>query len=466
MKACILQPYYSLDYSRSDELFAWELDALDRCDSSMDLIVLPEYADVPALASTREQHFASTEKYTDILLAKCRETARRCGAVVFVNACSHTPTGPRNTTYAFNSRGEEVGRYDKKHLVPRETGKLGLDESYTFRPADPVVLTIDGIRYGFLTCYDFYFYESYPVIARQNVDIIIGCSHQRSDTLQATELICRFLAYHTNAYVLRASVCLKPGGSIGGGSMIVSPFGEVLCNLENRVGMGCAEFDPRQKYFKPAGFGNPPAPHYEYIDQGRRPWQYRPAGSAICPPDKWLPYPRICAWGGYSPAGPEGSLGALGAAVAMDAGEIGFDLAASETAPLEDILRKLSCHAVMNIRLQEHPEEDTLLNLVDLIYRYDAAGHVCVLSREEGVLGRLSALAPWMILGFEGEEAPDCCRKVLLPGEDFTKEKAEAIHAAGKICMVFAHDPALAKRCLSLGADTVLSRNYREIPVK
>ena len=464
MKACILQPFYSLDYSCSDELFARTLDALDQCDSSADLIVLPEYADVPAMASTKAEHFASTAKYTGLLLDKCRETARRCQAVVFVNACSHTPTGPRNTTYAFNRLGEEVGRYDKKHLVPRETGKLGLDESYTHRPADPVVLTIDGIRYAFLTCYDFYFYESYAAIARQNADIIIGCSHQRSDTLRATELICRFCAYHTNAYVIRASVCLEPGGTVGGGSMIVSPFGDVLCNLENRVGWGSAEFDPKEKYYKPAGFGNPPAAHHEYIDQGRRPWQYRPAGSAICLPDKWMAYPRICAWGGFAPAGSEGSMAALGAAVAMDAREIGFDLI--QAAPPETILRKLSCHAVMNIRLPENPPEETLRNLAELIYRYDCTGYVCLISREETVLEQLKSIASWMILGFEGENYPDFCHKVLLPGDALTKEKADAIHAAGKICMVFADDAGLAKHCFTLGADTVLSRNFHQIQAK
>ena len=463
MKACVLQPFYALDYSRSDELFAWELDALDKCDDTLDLIVLPEYADVPALASTKAEHFASAAKYTDILLETCRETARRCHATVFVNACSHTPTGPRNTTFAIDSTGTEVGRYDKKHLVPRETGKLQLDESYTHAAADPVVLTIDGIRYGFLTCYDFYFYESYAAIARQNIDILIGCSHQRSDTLQATELICRFCAYHTNAYVIRSSVCLEPGGNVGGGSMIVSPFGSVLCNMENRIGWGWAEFDPREKYFKPAGFGNPPAAHHEYIDQGRRPWQYRPAGSAICLPDKWMPYPRVCAWGGYAPAGPDGSLPALGAAVAMDAHEIGFDLADAET---ETILRKFSCHTVMNIRLPENPSEETLRSLAQLIYRYDCTGYVCVLSREEPVLKKLQQIAPWMILGFEGEDFPACCHKVLLPGETLTAEKAAAIHAAGKICMAFAHDPVLAQHCLALGADTVLSRDFSSIRIK
>ena len=30
MKACIIQPFYSMDYSRSDELLQWELDQLDK----------------------------------------------------------------------------------------------------------------------------------------------------------------------------------------------------------------------------------------------------------------------------------------------------------------------------------------------------------------------------------------------------------------------------------------------------
>ena len=39
MKVCIVQPLYSADYERSEELFQWQLDAMDKCDDSMDLIV-------------------------------------------------------------------------------------------------------------------------------------------------------------------------------------------------------------------------------------------------------------------------------------------------------------------------------------------------------------------------------------------------------------------------------------------
>ena len=51
MKACIVQPHYSTDFARSDELFRWEMDIMDACDESMDLIVLPESCDDAAAAN-------------------------------------------------------------------------------------------------------------------------------------------------------------------------------------------------------------------------------------------------------------------------------------------------------------------------------------------------------------------------------------------------------------------------------
>ena len=44
MKVCIIQPEYSVDYNRSDELFNTYIDYLQKCDNSMDIIVLPIFA--------------------------------------------------------------------------------------------------------------------------------------------------------------------------------------------------------------------------------------------------------------------------------------------------------------------------------------------------------------------------------------------------------------------------------------
>lgn len=107
---------------------------------------------------------------------------------------------------------------------------------YTYEHSVPQVIEIDGIRYCFLTCYDFYFYEIFPAIARQKPDIIIGCSHQRSDKQSALETINRFCAYNTNAYVVRSSVSMGEDTDIGGGSCVVAPDG-VLDRVSDGTGV-------------------------------------------------------------------------------------------------------------------------------------------------------------------------------------------------------------------------------------
>ena len=115
MKACIIQPPYSKDVADSDRLFEYKIDMLNSCDDTLDIIVLPEYSDVPCATSTMEETLYYHDKYIDTLLEKCIETAKRCNALVFVNALSKEESRYRNTTYCYNRSGELVGKYFKKH---------------------------------------------------------------------------------------------------------------------------------------------------------------------------------------------------------------------------------------------------------------------------------------------------------------------------------------------------------------
>ncbi len=269
MKICIIQPEYSKDVTRSDELFDKKIKLLDECDETVDIIVLPEYSDVPCATKTLEETLFYHNKYIDILLNKCIETAKRCDAIIFVNALSLEEKGYRNTTYVYDKKGNLAGKYFKRHLPPSEVEVLKLDRSYLLERTEPYVLEIDNLRYAFLTCYDFYFYEDFVDIARKDVDIIIGCSLQRSDTHSAIEIMCRFLAYNTNSYVVRSSVSFSEESTVCGASMIVSPGGDVLTNMKSKIGKEIIEIDPSFKYYKSAGYGNPPLPHYKYVEYGR-----------------------------------------------------------------------------------------------------------------------------------------------------------------------------------------------------
>jgi len=379
MKACIIQPPYSRDTSLSDAYFDYKMNCLDQCDSSADLIVLPEYSDVPCVTATLEETLYYHERYMSRLLSKCVETAKRCHAMVFVNALSKEEGGYRNTTYCYDQKGVLCGKYFKKHLPPLEMETLALDSAYTMEPSEPYVLEMEGLRFGFLTCYDFYFYESFARIAQENVDILIGCSLQRSDSHDAIETMCRFLAYNTNAYVLRASVSFAEDSVICGASMAVSPEGRVLCNMRGTFGMAQVEFDPACKYLKPAGFGAGDAPHYQYIEYGRKPWQYRPAGSFIIPDDRWLPHPRVCK-NLRGVLEREALLTSIGAAIALDVQEIALDW--PEEALLEAILRKFACHAIFTLHVPRDAAPERLARVYALARQYDCLHHVVLIAAD------------------------------------------------------------------------------------
>lgn len=272
MKVCVIQPHYSTDFADAETCFADQLALLAQCDETMDIIVCPEACDVPVLAKTTEQFLESVSRYHDTMMQAAAETARRCSAIVF--ACGYDPAeggyGWRNTTFAFDRTGKVVGKYFKQHLTPGESdpAKRNLDSAYSFTYSPVTVVEIEGLRFGFLTCYDFYFYENFANMARQKLDFIIGCSHQRSDSHEALALMTRFCAYNTNTYILRASVSMDEASTIGGASMIVAPDGTILANLESRIGLATAEIDPAVKFYKPAGFGGDLAAHYEYIESG------------------------------------------------------------------------------------------------------------------------------------------------------------------------------------------------------
>lgn len=523
MKVCIIQPKYSTDYSKSDEFFQKELELLNQCDDTMDIIVLPEASDIPCLAGTKEESEKSAEKFNKILLDECSKTAKKCNSMLFVNARSFSDKGARNTTYAFNRQGEIAGMYLKQHLTPGEVSKIKLDSDYSFEFSEPTIVEMEGIRFAFLTCYDFYFYEAFANIARKNVDVIIGCSHQRSDTHEALKIMSQFLAYNTNAYVLRSSVSMDENSDIGGASMVVAPDGKVLLNMYSHVGLDTVDIDVNKKYFKPAGFGNPPSAHYEYIEKGRRPWKYRPGGSAICKHDEIMPYPRICAHRGFNTIAPENSMPAFGAAVAMGAEEIEFDLWWTKDGEIvsihdatldrvsdgdgfvfehtyeellnydfgikygekfkglkilkfEEILEKFACHTIMNIHLKtdSNPyDKKRLKKIVDLIEKYDCKKYVYFMCGVDSVLTLAKEVAPDITLCQGGgndswaivdRAIKNGCKKVQLVKDKFNREMIDKAHSHGIRCNVFwSDDPDETKKFLDMGIDTILTNDYNII---
>jgi len=307
--------------------------------------------------------------------------------------------------------------------------------------------------------------------------------------------------------------------------MIVTPEGKILANMKGKYGKCYAEIDPTKKYYKAAGFGRGLAAHHEYIEEGRNPWQYRPAGGGICLDDNNMPYPRLCAHRGFNTIAPENSLPAFGAAVALGASEIEFDLWSTKdkklvsihdstlerisdgsgyvwdytyeellqfdfgakqagekfkrlrVATFEEILQKFACRCIMNIHVKiwDKDFEDNMIDeIVSLIKKYNCEKHVYFMTCNDKILRTLKNNVPEIniCVGHDDDQPYEIvnraieigAQKVQLYKPYINKEMVQLAHKHGIICNVFyADDTDEAKRYLDMGIDTVLTNDYQTI---
>ncbi len=531
MKVCVIQPYYSFDHKDTQACYDQMVRMLDECDESIDLIVLPEYCDVPAQQQNGVNgYYDAFIRYNADIKARAKAAAKRCNAIVFVNAAEKTDNGWRNTTHAIDREGNVVGQYFKAHPAPSEVraaelgAERGIDVGYSYEFQEPCVVEIEGIRFGFMTCYDFYFYENFAPLARKNVDVIIGCSHQRTDTHEALSIINRFLCYNTNAYLIRSSVSLGEDSDVCGCSCVIAPDGTELVNLKSKIAKATCDIDLSKKYYKAAGYEGAMKSHYEYIEEGRRPWMYR-NGAAIVPFDDFMKYPRICAHRGFNTIAPENSMPAFGAAVALGAQEIEFDLwltkdnvlvschdrslervsdgvgkideltyeellkfdfgskrgskfAGLRIPTFEDILQRFSGLAIMNIHVKIwdiKSQNDMLEEIVALIRKYDCQKHCYFMTSNDEILSRIRTYAPDInvCVGWDGNKEPLSmveraikigAQKVQLFKPYFNEETVKFAHANGIRCNVFwSDDPEEARKYREMGIDTILTNDYLAI---
>ena len=529
MKAYIVQPFYSFDNDDIQKRFDEMLKHIDTIGDDADIIVLPEYCDVPAATSCKANFHAAVNKYNEQIKEKAKELAKRCHAIVFFNCADMTQTGPRNTTYALDREGNVVYKYYKAHPAPSEvkTEKQGgneVDVSYSYEFREPDIAVIEGIRFGFMTCYDFYFYENFAPLARMNVDIIIGCSHQRTDTHSALSIINRFLCYNTNAYLIRSSVSLGESSDICGCSSIIAPNGDVLVDMKSEIGVRCAEIDPKAKYYKAAGFKGALKSHYEYIEEGRRPWLYRNGGASMVAFDKYMPYPRLCAHRGYHASAPENTMPSFGAAVALGAQEIEFDVWATKDGELvsahdstlervsngtgkiweytlaelkaldfgsrkneaykdlrlptfEEILQKFAGRVVMNIHVKiwDSCENDLRIEqIASLIEKYDCVRHVYFMSRNTDALlemrkrlpnaGYCQGSYPNNEVMIEKAIEHHFDKVQIVKWHPYDKSMVDRCHEHGILCnFCQANDAAFAKELLDMGFDCILTDDLHRV---
>jgi predicted amidohydrolase len=213
-----------------------------------DLAVLPEYVDYLGPGAGLPKPESVDGEFAAFFAAAARELG------IWVHAGSFHEAGPDdsrtyNTSLVFNAGGELAATYRKIHLYDVEIpGRVSYQESRSVAPGTETVVTdIDGVRTGLSICYDLRFPELYRRLAVEgNVKmIVVPAAFMMHTGRDHWEVLLRARAIENQCYVVAAGQIgdHDPGRTCFGRSMIIDPWGTVLAQAPDKVGIVTADID-------------------------------------------------------------------------------------------------------------------------------------------------------------------------------------------------------------------------------
>lgn len=156
-----------------------------------------------------------------------------------------------NSSFVFDREGREVARYRKIHLFDM-TGADGsvYQESALYAPGEDLVVSdVEGVRLGCTICYDLRFAELFLRLASLGAHaIVLPAAFTLMTGKDHWETLCRARAIETQCFVLAPNQwgAYQEEGETRmnyGRSMIVCPWGTVLAQAPDGIGLVSARLD-------------------------------------------------------------------------------------------------------------------------------------------------------------------------------------------------------------------------------
>jgi predicted amidohydrolase len=154
-----------------------------------------------------------------------------------------------NTSVVVDRRGGEVARYSKIHLFDVDLpGGVSYRESSVVSPGERVVTAqVDGVTLGLSICYDLRFPELYRALALAGAEVLmVPAAFTVPTGISHWEPLLRARAIENGCYV---AACGQWGPSAPGKapcfghSLVVDPWGVVIAQCREGVGVVAAEID-------------------------------------------------------------------------------------------------------------------------------------------------------------------------------------------------------------------------------
>jgi predicted amidohydrolase len=212
-----------------------------------DLAVLPEYVDYLGPADGAPKPEPIDGEFAAFFATAARELG------IWVHAGSFHEAGPDssrtfNTSLIFNPAGELAAAYRKIHLYDVEiAGRVSYQESRSVAPGSETVVTeVDGVPIGLSICYDLRFPELYRQLAVAGARVLaVPAAFMAHTGRDHWEVLLRARAIENQCYVVAAGQIgdHEPRRTCFGRSMIIDPWGTVLSQAPDTVGIVTADLD-------------------------------------------------------------------------------------------------------------------------------------------------------------------------------------------------------------------------------
>jgi predicted amidohydrolase len=153
-----------------------------------------------------------------------------------------------NTSVHISPDGEIRAVYRKIHMFDVTIDGIAYRESEHEAAGEEIVLsdTAGGVELGLTICYDLRFPELYRILALRGARVLlVPAAFTLATTRDHWETLLRARAIENQAFVLAANQIgeNEPGRFSGGRSMIVDPWGVVLAQAGDGVGVIVADLD-------------------------------------------------------------------------------------------------------------------------------------------------------------------------------------------------------------------------------
>ena len=218
-------------------------------DAGADLIALPE--NVTMLDRHRKGLLGKAVVEADHpAIPAFRDMARETGAWILAGSLTIKLTDRQvaNRSYLFAASGEVVARYDKIHMfdVDLASGESYRESSYVRSGREAVLAPTPWGLAGMTVCYDLRFAYLYRALAQAGASFLTVPAAFTAFTGRAHwHVLLRARAIETGCFVIAPAQSGKheDGRETFGHSLIVAPWGEVLADAGEGVGVVTALID-------------------------------------------------------------------------------------------------------------------------------------------------------------------------------------------------------------------------------